>query len=188
VLRTVLGFFALYRGSRIIRRRRTVLAACLSVALGSAALAQSPAAMPLPDAVAATFVEALHQASGAPAQVSLGNQATVRLTNDLMFIPPQVANKLFRTSGRPGYPDMLGLIIGSDGLDVVGPSGSFQLVSLMPMPCGAGRRTTFWPACATVWSGPIQTGCVDTSRSLRLVRGFSRRIMIRSFTSLPGRH
>lgn len=38
-----------------------------------------------------------------------------------MFIPPQAANKLLLVNGQPAHPDMLGLLIGSEGLDIAGP-------------------------------------------------------------------
>jgi uncharacterized membrane-anchored protein len=110
---------------------RTVLAAFLSVVLCSIAVAEpttTPTAPSPPSrqAVTAAFAEALRQAIGAPARVNLGEQATVRLSGDLMFLPPQAATKLWLVIGRPvpepgpGTPDMLGLLMGSEGIDMSG--------------------------------------------------------------------
>ncbi len=87
MLRTVLNIITLCLDLRILICG-AVLAASLPGEIFAPAMAQSPPASTSPDAAAAIFAAALHQATGAPAQVSLGNQATVRLSNDLMFIPP----------------------------------------------------------------------------------------------------
>jgi uncharacterized membrane-anchored protein len=110
---------------------RTVLAAILSALISSAAIAEPATVVPLAppptrDMIAAVFAETLRQTIGAPAKVVLGDQATIRLSNSLMFVPPLPAIKLLLVTRRPapasdpGSPDIMGLLLGYGGLDISG--------------------------------------------------------------------
>ena len=116
--------------------RRIVLAAVLAgVLAGSALTPSSQAASPDPAAAPgaietprSAFAEALRQATGAPARAGLGDQATVRLSDDLLLVPKEPAARVLNVSNLPVPKDFVALLIGSDGMDAPGmvtfvPSG-----------------------------------------------------------------
>jgi uncharacterized membrane-anchored protein len=124
--------------------RRTVIAAFLSSGLTAAAMADPPvipppvipptsspfsAAEPQADEGAATaettvnevLAAVMRQASGVPARVALGERASLRLSEELYFLPVQSARKLMLMTGGQIPPDTLGLLLGPEGLEMAGP-------------------------------------------------------------------
>jgi uncharacterized membrane-anchored protein len=74
------------------------------------------------------FSAALRQATGAPARADLGDQATVRLSGDLLIIPKKPAERLLNISNLPVPDGFIALLVGSEGMDSPGiatftPSG-----------------------------------------------------------------
>ncbi len=96
---------------------RVIAAAFLSSLLAAPAMAVDPTPATAPDVSA----EVMSQATGAPALVNLGNQATLRLRDGVYFLPERPAEKLLLASGQQPPPDMVGLLLGPDGLDMAGP-------------------------------------------------------------------
>ena len=107
---------------------RIVLATLLSALVGGAALAGSPGAastdknaMPeileTPDQV---FTETLRQSIGAPARADIDDQATDRLSEDLVIVPGEQAARLLTVMARPVPADLKGLLLGSEGMDAAG--------------------------------------------------------------------
>lgn len=96
-----------------------ICVALLCGPLRSAGLADSPDASALPD-LQTTFNAALLRATGAPAKVDLGGQATLRLADDTYMIPRKQAEALLQAMQRPVPPNLLGLLMGPDGLEMAG--------------------------------------------------------------------
>lgn len=66
------------------------------------------------------FYEALRQAVGAPARADIGDQATERLSDDLVLVPRENAVKLLTMMRLPVPPDLTGLLLGSEGMESAG--------------------------------------------------------------------
>ncbi len=73
------------------------------------------------DPPADVFAEVMHQALGVPARVELADQAALRLSYDLLFIPMPVAQKLLQSQDREVPPDMLGVLLGGESASLSGP-------------------------------------------------------------------
>ena len=121
---------------------RIILACLFAALLSTAALAQSTPVQSTPaqaaptqsaptqstpaqttsptDALNAAAAVATHGMIGPPSIVELGDQATLRLSADLYFVPTAAAEKLIQAMGQPVPPDFLGLLLGPDGLDMAG--------------------------------------------------------------------
>ncbi len=112
--------------------RRIVLAAVVAGILAGLVLTpSSQAASPDPGAIEtprSAFAEALRQATGAPARAELADQATVRLSDDLLLVPKEPAARVLNVSNLPVPKGFVALLIGPDGMDAPGmvtfvPSG-----------------------------------------------------------------
>jgi uncharacterized membrane-anchored protein len=109
-----------------------VLAALLSALVSAAAVASPVTASQGTDTTAKSAVtdtlatpaeasaDAFLHAVGAPARADIGDQATDRLSDDLMFIPPEPAAKLLTVMSRPVPSHFSGLLLGSEGMDYAG--------------------------------------------------------------------
>jgi uncharacterized membrane-anchored protein len=109
---------------RSMRRKptllRVVVAALFAGIVSGAALAAAPDAADqaaTPDQVLAA---ALRQSIGAPARAEIGDQATVRLADGVIFVPTAPASRLLAVSGQQVPPDFMGLLVGSEGMDAPG--------------------------------------------------------------------
>jgi uncharacterized membrane-anchored protein len=74
------------------------------------------------------LVAVLRQSIGAPARAEIGDQASVRLSDDLLFVPPEAAIEFLSVSGKPIPANFNGLLFGAEGVDALGiirfvPSG-----------------------------------------------------------------
>jgi uncharacterized membrane-anchored protein len=99
---------------------RIVLAILLC---GTVALAAPPDKGSLadkPETSVQIFASALRQSIGAPARADIGNQATVRLTGSLVFVPPEPASRLLTVSKMAVPSDFQGLLLGSEGIEAPG--------------------------------------------------------------------
>lgn len=101
---------------------RVVLAIFLSAMLSPVALAASPkgSAADLLETRDQVLVSAMRQSIGAPARADIGDQATARLSEDLLFVPQEPAIRLLTVSGTPVPPDFEALLVGSQGMDAPG--------------------------------------------------------------------
>jgi uncharacterized membrane-anchored protein len=103
--------------------RRIIVAALFAGIVSCSALAAEPDAAPAADALATPdqiFAAALRQSIGSPARAVLGDQATVRLADGLVFIPAAPASRLLTVSGQPVPPGFMGLLVGPEGMDAPG--------------------------------------------------------------------
>jgi uncharacterized membrane-anchored protein len=66
------------------------------------------------------LVAALRQSIGAPARASIGDQATVRLENDLAFVPREPAARLLAVSKVAVPADFQALLLGAEGMEMPG--------------------------------------------------------------------
>jgi uncharacterized membrane-anchored protein len=66
------------------------------------------------------FSAALRQAIGAPARAELGDQATVRLDEDLLIVPKAPAARLLTVANRAVPADFVALLLGADGMETPG--------------------------------------------------------------------
>ncbi len=101
---------------------RVILGGLLAFMLSLPAFGQAPStsiAVPVGPA-AAPFADLVHEAIGAPARVDIGEQATLRLSEDLFFIPRVPAERLMLAIGRPVPPDLEGLLLGPNGVEMAG--------------------------------------------------------------------
>ncbi len=78
-----------------------------------------------PDQVLAAV---LRQSIGAPARAEIGDQATVRLSDDLVFVPREAAIRFLAVANKPIPTNFKGLLVGAEGVDALGiirfiPSG-----------------------------------------------------------------
>jgi uncharacterized membrane-anchored protein len=111
---------------------RTVVTVLCAGFVSGATLAATPDAAyqaPRPDQVhaadpAATpdqvFAAALHQSIGSPARADVGDQASVRLADGLIFVPPAPAARLLAISHQQVPADFVGLLVGPEGMDAPG--------------------------------------------------------------------
>jgi uncharacterized membrane-anchored protein len=105
---------------------RIVLAALwfgLAAAMAATAMAAPPdksSAAAMPETKDQVFVSVLHQSIGAPARADIGDQATVRLEEDLTFVPREPATRLLIVSDHPVPTDFQALLLGSEGMDAPG--------------------------------------------------------------------
>ena len=107
---------------------RIVVAVLLASLLGftgpvAAAGTASPGKNARPDILETmeqVFYGALREAVGAPARADIGDQATDRLSDDLVIVPQEHAVKLLTMMRRPVPPDLTGLLLGSEGMDSAG--------------------------------------------------------------------
>jgi uncharacterized membrane-anchored protein len=88
--------------------------------VGGAALAAAPDAADQAATLDQAFAAALHQSIGSPARADIGDQASVRLADDLIFVPAAPAAKLLAVSHQEVPADFVGLLIGSEGMDAPG--------------------------------------------------------------------
>jgi uncharacterized membrane-anchored protein len=63
---------------------------------------------------------ALAQSLGAPARANIGDQATVRLQDQLTFVPREAAARLLAVSNVSVPPDFQALLLGSEGMEAPG--------------------------------------------------------------------
>jgi uncharacterized membrane-anchored protein len=96
---------------------RTLLAAILTGFVGTTAIAAAPAAVETPEEIVNA---ALRQSIGAPARADIDDQATERLSDALVMIPREPAEKWLVVANRQVPPDFKGLLLGADGLDALG--------------------------------------------------------------------
>ncbi len=104
----------------MIRRCLAVLAFCVIAATASAApKAQddAPGLLNTPDQI---FADAMRQSVGGPARADLGPEATVRLDEGLLVIPRDPAVRLLKVSNKDFPPDLLALLMSSQGLELPG--------------------------------------------------------------------
>jgi uncharacterized membrane-anchored protein len=90
---------------------------------GTVALAASPDKGSLADKSERReqiIASVLRQSIGAPARADIGDQATVRLTGSLIFVPREPASRLLAVSNIAIPSDFLGLLLGSEGMDAPG--------------------------------------------------------------------
>ncbi len=73
-----------------------------------------------PGAADAAYVDIVHEAVGAPARVDIGEEATLRLSQDMFFIPQGPAERLMTRLNRAIPPDLEGLLLDPDGMDMPG--------------------------------------------------------------------
>jgi uncharacterized membrane-anchored protein len=112
---------------------RIILAALwYGLAAAAAPLAAAPVAAPLatpPDQGSAgamhetrdqILVSVLHQSIGAPARADIGDEATVRLEEDLTIVPREPASRLLAVSNLQVPTDFQALLLGSEGMDAPG--------------------------------------------------------------------
>jgi uncharacterized membrane-anchored protein len=66
------------------------------------------------------FASVLRQSTGAPARADIGDQATVRLSEDLVFVPQEPASKLLIVTNIPVPPDFKALLMCSEGIQAPG--------------------------------------------------------------------
>jgi uncharacterized membrane-anchored protein len=100
---------------------RFVLAALLSILIGSTARAAPPGDSPqLLETPDQAYVSALRQAIGAPARAELANEAAARLEENLAIVPKDPAIHLLTVLERDIPPDFIGLLLGADGIDAPG--------------------------------------------------------------------
>jgi uncharacterized membrane-anchored protein len=99
---------------------RTVVTALFAGFVGGAALAAAPDAADQAATLDKAFAAALHQSIGSPARADIGDQASVRLADDLIFVPAAPAAKLLAVSHQEVPADFVGLLIGSEGMDAPG--------------------------------------------------------------------
>jgi uncharacterized membrane-anchored protein len=106
---------------------RIVLAA-LWYGLAAAAFAATPPAAPpnqgsagaLPETKDQIVVAVLHQSIGAPARADIGDEATVRLGEDLTIVPREPASRFLTVSNLRVPTDFQALLLGSEGMDAPG--------------------------------------------------------------------
>jgi len=109
----------------VIRRRLAVLVFCALAATASAApKAQDPKpqdnAPGVPDTPAQVFADAMRQSIGGPARADLGPEATVRLDEGQLVVPRDPAIRLLKVSNKNFPPDLLALLMTSQGLEAPG--------------------------------------------------------------------
>jgi uncharacterized membrane-anchored protein len=64
--------------------------------------------------------QAIRAAIGAPARVDLLDQATLRMSGDLMFVPRTESANLLRATHHPVATDLVGLVLDANGTDWFG--------------------------------------------------------------------
>ena len=102
---------------------RFVLAAPVSIILGVVALAAPPdpgATPKLLETPEQAYISMLRQAIGAPARADLAGEATARLQENLALVPNQPATEFLTALGRDIPPDLVGLLLGAEGMDAPG--------------------------------------------------------------------
>jgi uncharacterized membrane-anchored protein len=103
-----------------IRLNVVIALACVIGAIGlgaSRAKDAAAGAFETPDQIIAS---ALRQAIGAPARADIDDQATVRLSEDLIIVPRDSAVRLLTVRNTPLPPDLQALLYGSEGLEAPG--------------------------------------------------------------------
>lgn len=98
---------------------RFVLAAILSGGLWLSALA-APAGQEALDSPENALRDAMRQAVGAPARADLADQATLRLEQDLLFVPKEPAERVLNASHIAIPKHFVALLVGSQGMDAAG--------------------------------------------------------------------
>jgi uncharacterized membrane-anchored protein len=104
----------------VIRRCLAVLAFCVIAATaGAAPKAQddAPSLLDTPDRI---FADAMRQSIGGPARADLGPEATVRLDGGQLIVPRDPALRLLKVSNKAFPPDLLALLMTSQGLELPG--------------------------------------------------------------------
>jgi uncharacterized membrane-anchored protein len=69
---------------------------------------------------AQAYTEALRQSIGAPARAPLGPDAVVRLSDDMIVVPHDQAERLLALWDLPVPPDLVALLLGPKGMDSPG--------------------------------------------------------------------
>ncbi|HEY0183794.1 MAG TPA: DUF2167 domain-containing protein [Rhodopila sp.] len=111
--------------------RRDVLGIFLAAIVSTRALAAPPEKDPTGDLLATPeqiVAAAMRQSIGAPAKADLDEQATVRLSDNLMLVPRDPASRLLKARGDPVPPGFDALLVSAEGMDAPGlirfvPSG-----------------------------------------------------------------
>jgi uncharacterized membrane-anchored protein len=85
----------------------------------------APGLLDTPDKI---FADAMRQSIGGPARADLGPEATVRLDDGQLVVPRDPAVRLLKVSNKNFPPDLLALLMSSQGMDLPGyirfvPSG-----------------------------------------------------------------
>jgi uncharacterized membrane-anchored protein len=91
--------------------------------LAAARLAAPPdqgSAGAVPETKDQVLVAVLHQSIGAPARADIGDEATVRLGEDLTIVPRDPAARLLAVSNLRVPADFQALLLGSEGMDAPG--------------------------------------------------------------------
>ncbi len=87
---------------------------------GVAAAAGDGPAGPPRETPTEIFAAVLRQSIGAPARADIGDQATERLSDDLILVPGDVAVKVLKMWGRPFPADIVALLMGAEGVEAPG--------------------------------------------------------------------
>ncbi|MDR3529713.1 MAG: DUF2167 domain-containing protein [Rhodopila sp.] len=102
---------------------RIVLATLLSGLAGFAAVAAAPdqdTAGVMFETAEQAYTSAVRQSIGAPARADLGDQATVRLADDLLIVPREPAARLLTVMERNVPSDFAALLVGAEGMEAPG--------------------------------------------------------------------
>ena len=83
-------------------------------------LADPSATLDVGETLSQVFTETLRQSIGAPARADIDDQATDRLSDDLMIVPGEQAARLLTVMARPAPADLKGLLFGSEGMEAAG--------------------------------------------------------------------